>query len=96
MKPSREVEWVNSEDVKVGDSIVFLLSDAEAYAEVIGWSDSTRAPHDGLGTSVRRDWNCAGVPWWAREMLFTYLTFDGSVTASKTLIVKRPDNSSPE
>lgn len=80
---AHELEWVDVVEVRVGDRIACLLSDAEAYLVVTGWSDRELL----VGTSLactHRTFTVKSAPWWARDML----TADH---ASQELIVKRTE-----
>ena len=76
-------EWIPTEEVRTGDRIACLLSDARAYPTVTGWSDKTidLSAH-GLGVHVHRTFTVRRAPWWAEDM--TTFNLDG-----KTLIVPR-------
>ncbi len=57
--------WIPAADVRIGDSLACLLSDAYAYLPVTGWSDSEcDLSRYGLGISTRRTFTVAGRPWW--------------------------------
>ncbi len=62
-------EWIPTADVKVGDRISCLLSDASADLEVTGWEDRVidLTRYD-LGTSTYRNFKVSGEPWWAYDM----------------------------
>lgn len=62
-------EWILTKDVKVGDKISCLLSDASADLEVIGWEDKVidLTRYD-LGTSTYRHFKVSWEPWWAYDM----------------------------
>ncbi|ULD39020.1 hypothetical protein [Rhodococcus qingshengii] len=61
MEPKYPAAWVETEDVKVGEHLVCLLADAQAYPTIEGWEDGE------YRTSERayRDFQVSGdVPWW--------------------------------
>ncbi|MEV5883066.1 hypothetical protein AB0L74_10165 [Streptomyces sp. NPDC052020] len=62
-------EWVPTKDVKVGDKISCLLSDASADLEVTGWEDKViDLTRYGLGVSTYRHFKVSWAPWWACDM----------------------------
>ena len=70
--------WVPTGDVKVGDRIVCLLSDADAYPEVTGWSDHE---YKTTYTTYRTFTVTGDVPWWVDD---SFTSFD---LARQALIV---------
>lgn len=76
-----DLEWIPTADVRTGDHIACLLSDASAYLEVTGWSDRelSRVP----GKPVHRTFTVRGAPWWADDAMRTF------GLGRETLIVKR-------
>lgn len=79
-----ELEWIPTADVRMGDRIACLLSDAQAYYSVTGWSDRTiDLTEHNLGVSVHRTFTTLPRVWWAGNDM---VTFD---LAREALIVKR-------
>lgn len=76
--------WIPTAEVKVGDRIACLLSDAQAYPTVTGWSDRVLnlSRFEGLKDVTHRTFRVSGAPWWAEDMLTDDL-------AGKSLIVSR-------
>jgi hypothetical protein len=62
-------EWIPTDQVRVGDKISCLLSDASADLEVTGWEDKVidLTRYD-LGTSTYRHFKVKWEPWWAYDM----------------------------
>jgi hypothetical protein len=59
--------------VKIGDRIVCLLADADAYPTVTGWSDET------IGGVVYRNFTVSGdSPWWVDQ---SFVSFELGKTA---------------
>ena len=61
-----DLEWIPTAEVREGDKIACLLSDAQAYLRVTGWSDRTLdlTRYD-LPVYVHRTFTVAYAPWWA-------------------------------
>lgn len=78
------LEWVLSADVRIGDKLAFLLSDAQAFCEVTGWDDgqySAAVP----GQPRYRHFRVKSAPWWVETADLRHsLETDG-----KALIVRR-------
>lgn len=78
------LEWVPTGDVREGDRIACLLSDAHAFLPVTGWADKTLdLTRHGLGVHVHRVFSVANAPWWAGDDMRTH------DLAGQALIVKR-------
>ena len=73
-------EWIDVDDVRVGDRIVCLLSDADAYPTVAGWDDITGAA---TGTVYRQFRVTGDRPWWVEDVDLS------STRPGKVLIVSR-------
>ncbi|MFZ2527649.1 MAG: hypothetical protein WAX14_08350 [Rhodococcus sp. (in: high G+C Gram-positive bacteria)] len=57
-------EWIDVDDVQVGDRLVCLLADADAYPTVTGWEDITYKTTN----SVYRQFEVNGDrPWWVDD-----------------------------
>lgn len=70
MEPNRPLIWVPTADVRVGDQLALLLSDAQAYPEITGWSDRLlKLSRHGLPDVVHRTFTVMWAPWWAFDML---------------------------
>ena len=90
MEASRPVVWIPTTEVQAGDRLALLLSDAEAYPEVTGWSDRVlELSRHGLADVTHRTFTVTGAPWWADRMDRT-----GDVTG-QTLIVARDGTPGP-
>lgn len=82
------LEWVPTAEVRVGDRIACLLSDAHAFLPVTGWDDKTLdltryGSERPFGIIVHRVFTVTNAPWWAGEDMRT-----GDL-AGPALIVKR-------
>ncbi|WP_188279276.1 hypothetical protein [Streptomyces sp. CBMA29] len=65
-----DLQWIPTPDVRVGDRIALLLSDAQDYPVITGWTDRTLdLERHGLGSPVHRTWRVRWAPWWAFDML---------------------------
>ncbi len=61
MEPKYPTAWVETEDVQVGDQLVCLLADAQAYPTIEGWEDGEYRTTE----RAYRDFQVSGdVPWW--------------------------------
>jgi hypothetical protein len=81
----RHVDWVPTAEVRVGDRLACLLSDAHAFPAVTGWTDRVLdlAPHS-LPSVTHRTFQVSGdTPWWVDESMCT------NNLANQTLIVAR-------
>ncbi|MFB8026901.1 MULTISPECIES: hypothetical protein [unclassified Streptomyces] len=69
-------EWIATAQVRMGDRISCLLSDASADLAVTGWQDKVidLTRYD-LGTSTYRHFTVKAAPWWAADM--TSFRLDG-------------------
>ncbi|MFI0553453.1 hypothetical protein [Streptomyces scabiei] len=88
MRDGIEREWIPTKDVKIGDKISCLLSDASADLEVTGWDDKVidLTRYD-LGTTTYRHFKVSWEPWWAYDMKAFQL--DGPRLASMALVLAR-------
>lgn len=78
-----DLEWIPTGDVRIGDRLACLLSDARSYPTVTGWSDKMLIlSRYGLDDVTHRTFTVTGASWWTEDML----TFN---LAEGTLIVKR-------
>jgi len=73
MKLTEKVEWIPTGEVKVGDRIACLLSDAHAYPTVTGWNDKViDLSRYGLPVSKYRIFTVSeDVHWWIDESMRT-------------------------
>lgn len=80
-----ELEWVLTSEVKVGDKLACLLSDAEAYPVVTGWTDIVLnlSRYEGLKDVTHRTFSVPPTKWWVDHAMLTH------DLASQTLIMKR-------
>ncbi|MEV6419077.1 hypothetical protein [Streptomyces sp. NPDC051662] len=81
-----DLVWVATAEVKVGDRLVCLLSDARAYPVITGWSDErlNLSRYEGLQDVIHRYFDLeSGAPWWCDD------DQRRSDLAGKTLIVSR-------
>lgn len=73
-------ELVATDDVEVGDQLVFLIADSDAYPTVEGWEDGSY--RQSVGTY--RDFLVGGdLPWWVTD------DFLRSSRSGEVLIVAR-------
>ncbi|MFG3582536.1 hypothetical protein [Streptomyces sp. NPDC047990] len=76
-------EWIPTRDVRVGDKIACLLSDASADLEVTGWSDKfLDLSRYALRSVTHRTFKVSWEPWWAWDMK----TYD---LGNKALVLSR-------
>ena len=85
--------WIPTSEVRAGDRIACLLSDARDYLTVTGWHDKKLdlAKYD-LGVHVHRTFETTYAPWWVNCGNDDMRTND---LAGETLIVgigPSPDN----
>lgn len=88
MYRGRKLVEVDTADVRVGDKIACLLSDAEWFPEVNGWHDVLLplSRYEGLSDVTHRYFSFdAWAPCWVDE------SFQRHDLASKTLIVERTE-----
>ena len=88
MKAERpELEWIPTAEVREGDRLAMLLSDAQAFPEVTGWADrEIDLTRHGLGVHVHRTFTVTPVEWWYGPHHADMRTSD---LAGQALIVKR-------
>ncbi len=85
-----ELEWVRTTDVKVGDRIACLLSDASAFPVITGWSDKTLdLTRYELGVAIHRVFRAMPAPWWCDDAMTTGTVSDDQFGV--TPIVKRAE-----
>jgi len=68
-----QVAYVDTMDVRVGDQIVCMLSDATATVTVTGWTDrelDLRWP--GHANPVHRTFTYTSAPWWVDKAMMTH------------------------
>lgn len=81
--------WVPTTSVRIGDRLACLLSDAQAFPTVTGWTDKTLdLSSHGLGVIVHRVFTVRGAPWWVDDLMVTG-TIDANNRVGTTLIVSR-------
>lgn len=86
MQPDRPLMWVPTVDVRVGDQLACLLSDAQAYPEITGWSDRLlQLSRYDLPDVVHRTFTVGWAPWWVDHSQCT------SALNGEALIVNYPE-----
>jgi len=78
------LEWVPAAEIRHGDRLACLLSDAEFYPQVTGWSDrELKLSRFGLADVTHRTFAVRSAPWWVDDAMRTV------DLAGQALIVRR-------